>query len=437
MKKALPRVIVYCVIAVFLCWYIPSAYMNVLSCDDFWFGTNVHKFGFWNNQIYYWKNWEGSYTHTFFFFFLHLFTFSRVPFIFNISSLIILVLSICFFMRTFLSKDKNATIVSSLYLTSVILSFVIGGAEIRYWICASFTYILELSSVIVFVSLYHRILTIDKQNKSWIGILYALLIIIIAGSKLTFITFCVYGIIVHDLLYKGALTRACIVTCLVLFIVSLFNILAPGNLIRLSEETAVLEEEPQMSFLYCIWYRVKTILPVFILAITVIPITSFLQIKREGVSLDKATLWKIFLISILFFTVDGVIMYICFRDPGPARIYITAELSIYIFFTIIACILATQNKWASWNQHINVIVSSLMLIVGLYYLSLLPNCYDFSTKSRERDKMVYESKTDTLRIPRLPESHMLLSYFSNDIEWIKNVYLPYFDKAELVVNLDD
>ena len=418
--------------------------MNVLSCDDFWFGTNVHKFGFWNNQVYYWENWEGSYTHTFLASIPHLFSFSRVPFIFNIFSLLILVLSICFFLRTFMSTDKKATIVSSLYLTSVILSFVIGGAEIRYWICASFTYILELSSVIVFVSLYHRILYTDKQSKNWTGILSTLLIIFIAGSKLTFISFCVYGILVHDILYKGALTRTCIITCFALLLVSLINVLAPGNLIRLNEETAVLGEETQMSFLQCIWYRLKTILPVCIFAITVLPITSFLQIKSQGGSLEKSTLWKVFLISILFFTFDGVIMYICFRDPGPARIYITAEFSIYIFSAIIACILAiiacilsTQNKWAVWNQHLSVIVSSLMLVVGFYYLSLLPNCYDFSKKSRERDKMVYESKADTLMIPKLPESQMLLSYFSNDIEWIKNVYLPYFDKTEIVVCLED
>lgn len=411
--------------------------MNVLSCDDFWFGTNVHRLGFWNTQVYYWNNWEGSYTHTFLASLPHLFSFSRVPFIFNILSLIALVLSICFFMRTFISTDKKATIVSSLYFTSVFLSFVIGGAEIRYWVCASFTYIIELSSVIVFISLYHRIQHINRQSKSLFCIISILLIIIIAGSKLTFITFCVFCLIIHDLIYNGAFTRSCIIACLMLFIVSLSNILAPGNLIRLGEETTVLEEGSNMSLLFCIWYRITTILPVFVLAITVLPITSFLQIESGGISLDKATIWKVSLISILFYTIDSAIMYICFRDPGPARIYITAEFSIYAFFVIIACILSTFNKWATSIHHISIIVSSLLIVIGGYYLSLLPNCYDFSNKSRERDKIVYESKSDTLKIPKLPESHLLLPYFSNDIEWIQNVYLPYFDKDDLVVYLED
>lgn len=78
----------------FLLWYLPVAYANVYACDDFWFGTNVNDYGFWGNQIHYYLNWEGSFTHTFLDSLPHVFQYERMPFLFNLFSISVLLLSI-------------------------------------------------------------------------------------------------------------------------------------------------------------------------------------------------------------------------------------------------------------------------------------------------------------------------------------------------------
>ena len=42
---------------------------------------------------------------------------------------------------------------------------------------------------------------------------------------------------------------------------------------------------------------------------------------------------------------------------------------------------------------------------------------------------------DTIIIPPLPSSHLLLSYFSNDKIWLERIYLPYFQKKNNFVLL--
>ena len=78
----------------FLCWYIPVSYNNVYACDDYWFGTNVHTNGFFNNQIFYWNNWEGSYTHTFLASLPHAFSLTKMPFLSNMFSMLLFICSI-------------------------------------------------------------------------------------------------------------------------------------------------------------------------------------------------------------------------------------------------------------------------------------------------------------------------------------------------------
>ena len=61
---------------------------------------------------------------------------------------------------------------------------------------------------------------------------------------------------------------------------------------------------------------------------------------------------------------------------------------------------------------------------------------EYSKLSHERDRIVSDAiEGDVIYLPELPDSYLLLSYFSNEIEWIENVYLPYFNKHNKVVIL--
>ena len=62
---------------------------------------------------------------------------------------------------------------------------------------------------------------------------------------------------------------------------------------------------------------------------------------------------------------------------------------------------------------------------------------EYSRQARERDRYVASYTTDdTIKINRLPDSYLMLSYFANDVIWLKNVYLPYFQKENRVVLVD-
>jgi hypothetical protein len=76
-------------------------------------------------------------------------------------------------------------------------------------------------------------------------------------------------------------------------------------------------------------------------------------------------------------------------------------------------------------------------ISNIFLILHVPNSIEYSKQARERDKEVATyASNDTIKISPLPDSYLLLSYFANDEIWLKNIYLPYFDKKCKVVILD-
>lgn len=80
------------------------------------------------------------------------------------------------------------------------------------------------------------------------------------------------------------------------------------------------------------------------------------------------------------------------------------------------------------------------LMVTASHISLMfqvSKSIDYSVKARERDKYVLSSKAgETIEITPLPESYLMLSYFSNDVIWLERIYLPYFQKNNKFILLD-
>ena len=69
----------------------------------------------------------------------------------------------------------------------------------------------------------------------------------------------------------------------------------------------------------------------------------------------------------------------------------------------------------------------------LIYPEVSPSI-EYSKQSLERDSYVLQAdSSDIIRVKALPESYLLLSYFSNEEPWLENVYLPYFNKKGKVI----
>lgn len=405
----------------FVCWYVPVAFYNVYACDDYWFGTNVMKNGFWGNQIFYWINWEGSYTHTFFASFPHLFRGYYVPFYCNMFSLLLFWVALLTFIKTFTKISVKECSLISAYLLSFLYLFTNGDSEIRFWVCANITYIPEASFLLLFLSCYHML---SKENIKKLILPIFLLSFLIGGSKLTFILYAYSGMLINDMLYYRKKNIIIIFPYLILLFFVILNISAPGNYIRLKEEVMPNNDEARMSLLEVISYRIGKIIPYVFYSLLLFPIAT-----KLGVSLTMKRLGYVLTFFCLIYILDSVIMYICFNDPGPKRVYFVSE--IFITFIMIIALNILYNKWnvQKYLSILCVISSIVLIIINLnMFLEIRPSC-TYSKKAVERDEFVRMCKNqDEILITKLPESHLILSYFSNDEGWLENVYLPYFKK---------
>lgn len=417
------------VIFLFLGWYLPVSYMNVFSCDDFWFGTNVHMNGFWGNQFFYWENWEGSYTHTFLASLPHAFCGIKLPFLSNLFSFSCLFCSILLFFKTFSKNDNRFSILSSLYILAFIYLFTNGNSEIRFWVCGNITYITECSIVISVISYYHKLVNIKSRTNI---LIMTILIFLLAGCKINFIAYGIGALVLHDIIFKRKPNRITIQIYLILFVFCLINILAPGNYIRLAEETTQRYIAEQMNIVDVLMFRTEKVVAYFTYSLLLFPLIPYLKLDNH--IKKRELIWGgVFVITT--FIIDSLLMFICFNDPGPIRVYIGAELSIIMYMLVVLYYI--YNEWL--KKEVYVVSLSLISLIVLItcnfsiYKEIIPSI-EYSKKSIQRDNKVRHSENDNyLKIEALPESHLLLSYFSNDEIWLENVYLPYFDKNGKVI----
>lgn len=429
MTKKVLDIAVICVGIVFLCWYLPVAFYNVYACDDYWFGTNVRENGFWGNQLFYYFNWEGSYTHTFLASLPHTFHGSHVPFFCNISSLALLFVSLFYFLRTYTSISVKRAMADALYLLSFLYLCTKGGAEIRFWICANNTYIPEMSFLIIFLSLYH---TLDREfsYKKWA--LVILCLFLMGGSKLTFILYAISCIMTHDILYKRSVGRNTLLVVSLLAIFVLINVVAPGNYIRLEEETMPKDADIHMGMMESVFYRIAEMEPFLLNALFLLPIAAKWANKH---SYEKKRVLAAVAIFGATFIIDCVIMYICFNDSGPLRVYFVAEvfLAIIVLFCLNRFYATVLSKYY-YTGPVMVLFAFMVTISHLNLTFQVPKSIEYSKKAQDRDKYVMSCRAgEKIEIASLPPSYLMLSYFSNDEIWLERIYLPYFQKNNKLI----
>ena len=417
---------------VFLCWYLPVAYNNVYACDDYWFGTNVRVNGFWGNQLSHYFIWEGSYTHTFLASLPHAFHGSCIPFLGNLFSLVLLFISLFYFLRTYTSMSVKKRLACSLYFISFLYLCTKGNSEIRFWICANITYISEMSFLLIFFSLYHD-LNKESSYKKWFVV--TLCLFLIGGSKLTYIIYAVSGIIVHDVIYGKPVNKRTLLVLSLLGVFAILNVAAPGNYIRLEEETMPQGKEVQMGIVESILYRITEMKPFLLNTLFLLPIAAQWSNKH---SCDKKCILKALAVLGVAFILDSVVMYICFNDSGPLRVYFVAEvfLALLVLFGLNHFNTSVLCKY-NYTRPVMILFALMVVVSHLSLMFQVPKSIEYSEKARERDKYVMScSAGDTIKIVPLPSSYLILSYFSNDEIWLERIYLPYFQKENKFVLLE-
>jgi hypothetical protein len=96
---------------------------------------------------------------------------------------------------------------------------------------------------------------------------------------------------------------------------------------------------------------------------------------------------------------------------------------------------ATIKQFKAVHKTVLSLVTGIIFIaMNIPFINQVENSIKYSRLAQERDKIVATAnKEETIFLPELPESHLILSYFSNDIVWIENVYLPYFNRSNKVI----
>lgn len=421
--KTIIHIIGILLLVSFLGWYLIVSYENVFVCDDYWFSTNVKHYGFWNYQLHHWLNWEGSYTHTFLSTITHTLSFSRIPFVANLFSLLVFSLSCFAVINTFLESKAGKSAYLTAYLVVFIYLFTSGSSEIRFWMSVNFTYLIELSAIILFVCLYHRS---RINNNSSLLIPELMLLFIVGGCKLNFISVAFFSIFAHDILYNYRINRKSIVyiSCFSFFVI--LNIVAPGNYIRLDAELVGNNIEESLSVTNVITYRFFNFLPYVINTIFLLPIA--VSINPPKISTRNAIIASAFLL--IAYTIESVLMFVCFHDPGPKRVNISFE-----FIVSIAMILLWNKLYSYFSIKFKIvrilplIVILLISVFNVLFILQVPASIEYAQQVRRRDEFVRNTVGIKINeIPRLPKSYLLPSNLNNDEMWLKNIYLPYFEK---------
>lgn len=414
----------------FFAWYIIVSYANVYACDDYWHGLNVHSLGFWNAQFFYWNNWEGSFIHTFLATLPHVFQYERMPFLCNMLSLLLLLYSTTIFIKTYFHISRCRIVVYACYLVAFLLTFTTGEAEIRYWVCANNAYLFGISTTLLFISLYHRFDYAINKIAIWL----ILLLIAIIGNKISFIYWIVLVQLFHDIIYNKLSAKNLFIFVFLVAAISLLNILAPGNFIRLAQN---MEEsiENGMTLGDTFLYRIENIIPFFFASVLLLPICMSLHVKVTGKSVIIQTI--AFLLLIIG---DTAIMFICFHDSGPKRGNIILEVSVIFYICSLFCYLMNWLKSDRLKTTIHLVSCLFFVYYSIGNILLIDDSYEYSRLSHERDNKVLKSgQIEEIALPALPSSGLLLSYFCNEEVWIENVYLSYLNKRMRVkiINNDD
>lgn len=416
---------------IFLCWYLPVAFYNVYACDDYWYGLNVRMNGFWGNQLFYYMNWEGSYTHTFIASLPHIFRGRYIPFLGNMYSLILLFGSLFFFLKSFTNISTKGGLAYTLYFLSFLYLCTNGDSEIRFWINANITYLSSMSFLLIFFALYHNV---EKESSIRIWLLLILCLCLIGGSKLTFIIYAITGLLIHDILYERRVCRNTLLIYSILAVFVTLNVIAPGNFIRLAKETMPQDTNEHMSLVESVLYRITEMESFLVNTIFLLPIA--IQWNRTH-SFKKNRVLIASLVLGVAFVVDSIVMYICFHNPGPLRVYFVAEVmsALFVLFALNHFYTSVLCRYLYASQ-VMILFAFMVAVSNISIFFQIPKSIEFSEKAHERDIYVMScSAGDTLKIASLPSSYLILSYFANDPIWLERVYLPYFQKKNKFILL--
>lgn len=339
--------------------------------DDYCTAAKLSTMGFWQAQSFWFNNWTGRYTFTFFISFFELFGSTITSYIPYILIILLYGSSFIFFLSIFKKIRVSNNIFFAFFLTSIFIFMILftipNIGQNLYWMTGSTTYFLPIIFFFL-VSSFLIEIEYNASKKILINIfLYALVVIgtfIVSGFSevLSVLQILIFGLLFAYIIFskKKIIVNKPLLFGLVGSIIGLFVMVsAPGNQIRLSNHL------PHPEFLTLLTY-------------------SFVLSSKFTI------LWFIKQIHIIWPVCSILIIFSAFQNYGETfMIYFDNKKNIFISFLLfssfflvyvsfIPSIWATANPPVSRVMIFPVVILTLMclsfsIIVGVYLQELFVN----------------------------------------------------------------
>ena len=407
----------------FFIWYIGIGVFNQYSLDDYWHYSNVQIHGFWEAQNFYYQNWEGSFSHTFFATLPHSklfrYLFENNIWVYCVLTLGFLIFSITITLFQFdIVTPRLTRLLVSSYIVSVLYVFSTAQEDVLYWVCANITYVNSISFLLV------GLFILKKFEYSRLKYIAILPLAFVVGNKIN-LGVLLFLLFTFLLFSKSFLNRHRFDDLFVLgfvFILYLVNLFALGNFVRLGQNMDNLSNEYSLFAIvsYRFWY---IFIPFGVKSMVfIIPILTFINDDFfKGLNLK---LFSIFIFS--YFLVECIIFEIAFKNWGPAR------CSIFCEFLLIPYCVAIWIKLIKPRLKIipffPIFIAVVFSVYNILYWKYFKVSMEYSKALKQRISVINNSPKANIVLQPLPESGLIHSYGCNDEVWLNNVFALCFDK---------
>jgi len=441
------------------------------GADDYCTAGKLNSLGFWNAQSFWYNNWTGRFSFTFFVSIFELFEpiiTSVLPYLF----IICLYFSIYVFLIAALKKiivEKSGLF--SVLLTSIsvfmILFTVPNIRQNLYWMTGSTTYFLPI--IMIFLFLSFLITQYDKRQKNKISNLIINLGVFLFGfilsgfsEVLSVIQVLIFGLAIVFILFS----KKRIELNLSLFIALLGSIsglmvmvIAPGNSVRLSQHLpspdlfGLVFNSLVLSLKFTFLWFVKHINIIWPTCTMIIVFSLFLKVRTEVIEYlkkNKLTIFGFFIVPCLALVYVSYLPSIwATAKPPVERVLIFPAVILTIMCVFLSLTVGIILKDLINQSRIpqNKLITIIYTVACLYFLLGVPfyqarinyanraEARTFATRWDERETIIHEQLNNgesVLVVPMIPENILDVEHLQNDpSHWINVCAAEYYGVEQI------
>ena len=436
------------------------------GADDYCTAGKLGALGFWNAQAFWYNNWTGRYSFTFFVSIFELFNpliTSVLPYIF----IICLYLSIYVFLITIFKKILlEKTALFSVLLTSISVFMILFTVpDIRqnlFWMTGSTTYFLPIIMIFLLLSFLINHYNRGQKNKVsnlfiYLGVFLFTFILSGFSEVLSVIQVLIFGLVMVFISFSKKrieLNFSLLVALLGSISGLIVMVIAPGNSVRLSQHLpspdlfGLVFNSLVLSLKFTFLWLVKHINIIWPTCTMIIVFSLFLKVRTEVIEYlkkNKLTLFGFFILSCLALVYVSYLPSIWATAKPPVdRVLIFPVIILTAMCVFLSLTVGIILKDLINQSHIpeNKLITIIFTAACFYFLLGVPfyqarinyanraEARTFATRWDEREILIKEQLNkgeSALVVPMIPENILNVEHLQNDPgHWINVCAAEYY-----------